>query len=206
MNVERREIILPFQGFYESLYTEAIDHEESGYADNISEDECLSNNELSALYDLLFDRTNYRQAYRELAHVYVSAFNEKFKEWTGIDLCLKFVELVSPREYNFETDRIFATTALEALQTLRTTVDERFLREQIRTRHSSRSGFISFYSNKLEEWPSEVSEWDCNQLCTLVMCFLPEDWEIDVYYKTCDNESAYKSWEKLSTGVPSKIF
>ena len=189
------ETNIPFAGFYNSLYSDAIDREEEQFVEYRLQDGDISYEQADELMNLLFRHTNYTQAYCQLAQDYTTAFNEKFKERTGVDLGLRFVTMTSPREYNFETDRIFARAYESALITLRMAVNEDVLKAKIRKRFTSRSGFISFYSNNLADWPEELCEWDHNQLCTLLMYFLPEDWDWDMYYATTDSEQAYRAWE-----------
>lgn len=188
------EVNLPFDGFYNSFYSEAVDREEEQFIEYRLEDGDIDKEQAEQLAELLWRHTRYDVAYAQIAEDYTEAFNDKFKEWTGVDLGLKFVEMTSPREYNFTTDRIFAKADELALLTLRTLVEEDDLRAKIKERFTSRDGFISFYSNSLEDWPEELSEWDENQLCTLLMCFLPEDWHWDMYYAVCDNDQPFTAW------------
>lgn len=169
------EINIPFDGFYHSFYSQEIDNEETAHVENEVSEGRLEEADVAPYYDTLFSMTCYGQLHRTVAEKYVSFFNDYFSKLTGVDLGLVFVELVSPKEYNFDTDRIFAMANADALKTLRFKADERVLVETIKDRHTSRSGFISFYSNSLEDWPSEVSDWDHNQLCTLILSFIPKD-------------------------------
>lgn len=203
--MSKLEVNIPFEGFYDSFYSEGIDREEESFVEWRREEGDINEEQARELHDLLWRHTRYDVAYNLVAQDYIIAFNEKFKEWTDVDLQLEFVTMESPREYNFTTDRLFAKADEEALLALRAKVDEDVLREIIRERFTSRSGFISFYSNSLEAWPSELSEWDHNQLCTLLMCFLPEDWRWDMYYAVFDN-GAYRAWEAAVNWPPIEEF
>lgn len=72
---------------------------------------------------------------------------------------LEFYSLYSPREYNFETDRVLAVVKYdrEALETLLFEEYRESFNEFLRANYSSRSGFISFVPNNIEEW--ERKEW-----------------------------------------------
>lgn len=185
------EINIPFDGFYNSLYSEEVDSQGDFYVECYRED---GGKDAVGVAEALYKYTDYSSAYVQVAKYYTDAFNRKFEEWSGVDLELEFVEMTSPREYNFTTDRIFAKASLEALKTLRQQVDASALREEIRDRFTSRSGFISHYSNDLDDWPEEIAEWDHNQMCTLLMAFLPEDWGMGVYYETFYGDEAYTAW------------
>ena len=203
--MSKLEVNIPFAGFYDSLYSSEIDNEEDQFVEWRREEGDINAEQETELYELLWRHTNYSMAYDLIARDYIQAFSEKFKEWTDVDLQLEFVAMESPREYNFTTDRLFAKADEAALLALRAKVDEDVLREVVRERFTSYDGFISFYSNRLESWPSELAEWDHNQLCTLLMCFLPEDWEWDMYYAVFDT-GAYSRWEAAVDWTPIEEF
>ena len=187
------EVKVPFEGFYNSWYSELLDSEEESFVENQQETLDLTDEQCTELYELLWRTSSFSTACNALAGDYVNRFNERFAEWSGVDLKLSFIEMQSPREYNFTTDRLFAKADLTAICLLRGKVDEAKLAERMEANHKSRSGFISFYSYKLEDWPESVEEWDHNQLNTLIECFLPEDWRWDVYYDV--SEYGYEAWE-----------
>jgi len=187
------EVQVPFEGFYDSLYSELLDHEDESFVENQRETLDLADEQCTELYELLWRTSSFSTACNALAGDYVARFNECFAEWSGVDLKLSFIEMQSPREYNFTTDRLFAKADLTAICLLRGKVDEAKLAERMEANHKSRSGFISFYSYKLEDWPESVEEWDHNQLNTLIQAFLPEDWRWDVYHDVA--EYGYEAWE-----------
>lgn len=187
---------IPFDGFYNSFYSDAIDREEEQYIEWKQEDRIINQEQASELANVLFRHTNYGQAYEALAKAYVDGFNNRFKQWTGISLGITFESVHSPREYNFTTDRIFCHISEEVVKALFEKVDRAEFDKQIRERFTSRSGFISHYPNRLEEWPEDLGEWDWNHICTLIMAFLPEDWRWDMFYEVCDGDTPYHAWEK----------
>ncbi|MFM0341159.1 hypothetical protein [Paraburkholderia fungorum] len=90
--------------------------------------------------------------------------------------------MVSPREYNFETDRIFAYINRSSVRELYHRVDGAVLADMIRVRHTSCSGFISFYPNDLDDWKAKpLKDWDHNELGTLLLAVMKqqgmEDWD-----------------------------
>ena len=65
-----------------------------------------------------------------------------------LELDLVFDEMTSPREYNFSTDRLFATIPATQLRKIRREVEKHEeWPERIRDRFTSYDGFYSFYSN-----------------------------------------------------------
>lgn len=188
-------INIPFAGFYESLYSSAIDNEEESYIEWKFEEGDITQEQRAELANLLWRHTDYRVAYETVARDYVDAFAKKFEEWSEVPFKLKYDGMDSPREYNFTTDRLFADVDEEAIVALRAKVDENALREMVRRRFTSYDGFISFYANNLDDWPEDVTAWDCNQLCTLIMCFMPDDWGWEMYDATFTDCEAYQAWE-----------
>ena len=170
-------IKLPFPGFYESWYSEAIDHEEESFAENEAEyrqveDGVPVEQRLSAreICDILFDVTDYSLCYRKIAEDYVSAFSVYIDQELGITLPLEFENMASPKFYNFETDRIFAYMPVEKISYLREMVDGLHYRKVIEDRHTSRSGFISYYPADLEYYlEKDDDEFDHNELETLLI-------------------------------------
>jgi hypothetical protein len=152
------------------------------------------------MLDLLIDASDYSQAYLSIAHAYVDAFSyhageimgftesksgkrshwtkgagwvENFERWTQPGLSLQFETMTSPREYNFQTDRLFALIPLKIMREIfkrSNAEDHETLARVIDDRHSSRSGFISFYSNDLSDWVAKpLRDWDYIELGTLLL-------------------------------------
>ena len=173
-------INIPFEGFYESKHSSELDSIEERYV----EWEVERGSELSAaeLGDALYRAANYGLAFDHIARAYVEYFNDYIKEEYEIDLELKFESMTSPREYNFETDRIFCHISQEKAQLLFDSVPLYAIKQKIYTRFTSYDGFISSYPNRLEDWPTSIEEWDHNQLGTLLVALLSDaedyDWKI----------------------------
>lgn len=201
-------INLPFMGFYESWYDGEINREIENVAYNAhGDDDRLTESEYA---DLLFRCTNFSSVFLGISMGYVDALNDMIKEETGLDLGLKYHRLVSPREYNFTTDQIDAFITVEKAVELYDWVSQGDLASVIRDRHTSRSGFISFYSNDVEEWLAKpLDEWDHNELCTLITAFieanLDEEWEYQLFSTLMDDGAMSThfdkavDWEKFDT-------
>jgi len=174
-------INIPFEGFYESKHSGELDSIEERFI-NYEIEERRENLEPEELGDALYRSANYGLAFDHIARAYVVYFNEYIKEEYEIDLELKFESMTSPREYNFETDRVFCEISLEKAQLLFDSVPLYAIKQKIYTRFTSRSGFISSYPNRLEDWPTAIEEWDHNQLGTLLVALLSDaedyDWKI----------------------------
>lgn len=198
-------INLPFAGFYESLYSSAVDSCQERDAEYMADEkEAAFAPELriteSEFNDIFFHVTDYSAAYRKLAESYVDAFDSVMSDEIGVPLKLQWESMDSPREYNFTTDRVYAHIPLSVVRKLfaisRKEKHSR-LAAAIKGRFTSYDGFISGYRNELDTWLEKpLTDWDHNELGTLLMALMPDgrDWEMDVYYRTCDNEGDYDAW------------
>jgi len=206
-------INIPFEGFYESKHSQELDSIEERYV----EWEVERGSELSAaeLHDAIYRTANYALAFDHIARAYVTYFNDYIKEEYEIDLELKFESMTSPREYNFETNRVFCEISLENAKKLCNAVSEPSLRQAIQDRFTSRSGFISSYPNRLENWPISIEEWDHNQLGTLLVALLADaedyDWKIwedmqdhNVYDTAFDKCVDWVRYDDLKRGIISE--
>jgi len=213
MTAKNLSICIPFSGFYESLYSSAIDQEEEQFCENEAEYRQAEEGippELhltaSEFAEELMYCVDYRAVHLAVAQTYVDAFNNVASEAIGIPLGLMFEEMTSPREYNFETDRIFCEitpATVRALFAQSAADGHAALEAQIRRRFTSYDGFISGYPNALETWLEKpLDEWDHNELGTLLLACLDlaavDDLAMDVYYAATDCDSFYHEW---SNGV-----
>lgn len=141
--------MVPFDGFYYSVHDRHIDYCEDRL---FEDDETRSSGELLRMF---FNDTGHHEVHLKYA--------ARFTEWMGHYLGVKFEfeEMKSPRFYNFETDRIFAKLSRADFCKLLKKVRGARLREMAKEMFTSRSGFISFYSNKVEEW-GRIDTWDHN--------------------------------------------
>lgn len=183
------ETRVPFAGFYESRYSQMLDNASEQEAEELVKrqssaefypksfvPEPLERLDEREVSDILCDVADYSAAYRQIAKDYVEAFDEKASGALGIELGLDYSLMTSPAYYNFETDRVFATIKPEAVQAMfeRSEAEEhKALAAVIKRRCTSRSGFISWYSNDLDEWLAKpVAEWDHNEVEILLIAML----------------------------------
>lgn len=173
---KRYSVVIPFSGFYESDHSDLIDEAIKDLFQNDAGD-CempeafyTDENGYAGLWEV-----NYSDLYREYAREYVSWFNDYLTDNADYDLGLEPEEdvLDSPSEYNFTTDRIFATVTHKTVLHMMKDTDPVILANQIKANHTSRSGFHSFYSNDLAVWQAKpIRTWDHNELTTLLQAWL----------------------------------
>lgn len=158
-------VTLPFSGFYQSLHDTVLDDTiERMFTDR--DTGCERNEGLESALVVACDFAPVREKY---AAAYAVAFGQEFK----IDT-LKFESLTSPRFYNFETDRVFATVTKKELARIYRATNRDDLTALVKSMFTSRDGFHSFYSGDLAEW-GPVNTWDHNQYSALLRCYAVQE-------------------------------
>ncbi len=213
---------IPFCGFYCSTADEQIDYElESLFNYQMEE---ISDHEIDHQdrFDILRSCADFYNIHQEYAKAYVQAFGDHFEYQYDFVLPITFVELTSPREYNFTTDRIFVEISLETVQRLFVESEDAnhiTLKQRIHDRFTSRSGFISFYSNDIEEWLEKpLANWDENEVGTLLESVMllhgTDEDRIDFENEVLDTLSEYVvsnlvaahiDWKKYEQNVSEAI-
>jgi hypothetical protein len=173
----KKETILPiFPGFYNSIY----EPDESSEMERINEQREAAGLEPAKFEDFAFD---YREYEKEVGKG-VCAYQEKTLRGIGLNCSLEFVEIDSPKEYNFRTDKIVANIKCSwpELRKMWLSLDKDDVQAILNENHKSRSGFISFYPHQYEKWIEYTSKTvDHNVLCTMLECIilLHEDADFD---------------------------
>jgi hypothetical protein len=169
---------IPFCGFCDTVHDNAIDRA----IESLFEDD--NGDLINHFYS--FNCIDYEKVMTAYAKDYAQAFA------IATQLQLTFDELNSPNEYNFIPDRIFVDVTPETIIKLFATVDKEVLRQCIKEEYTSRSGFISFYSPDLNEWPVDVTEWDHNQLGTLISVAV--DFDEEKYMEELSGSGEVDNW------------
>ena len=180
--MNKLESTIPFDGFYESFISADIDHQIGQqiewdcdlYDLNESEEEILYNNYLTVNASCF-----YNQIAEDYTNFYIDALNERLE---GFTLKATYKSFESPREYNFETDRIFIEIDKNhAIDFIKYIIKnyKKELEKKIQDTFTSRSGFISSYKNSLDLWTKDYSEWDFNQIGTCFELFDLEEEDIN---------------------------
>ncbi len=201
-------INIPFAGFYNSWYSGELDAVQERFVEYEVEKNPGLNPDIPN--EALWHCADYGKAYDHIARAYVDQFNQYLEREYELDLDLKFEFMQSPKFYNFEMDRIFCEISEENVRKLRSAVSDPALRQVIKERFTSRSGFISSYPNHLDDWNPDPTTWDHNELGTLLVALLDdtEDWDwvlyetlqdrnvFDVAFDQCVNWEVYDSFVK----------
>ena len=182
--MNKLESTIPFDGFYESFISADIDHQIGQQIEWDTDIYDLNEDEQQVLEDSYLS-VNTSYFYNEIAedytNFYIEILNRRLK---GFTLKAKFNLFTSPREYNFETDRIFIDIEKNhAIDFIKYIIKnyKKELENKIKERFTSRSGFWSHYKNGLDLWTQDYSEWDHNQIGT---CFELFDFDELHFYES----------------------
>jgi len=170
----KKEIIAPFSGFCESIHDGFFDSEINRDLENLACEYGLNNEILQGYAEKVYSLTDWQKTREHYCRVWLDGFVEEFEDLTGLFIDLEYETLDSPREYNFTTDRLVATISESDIKKLYRACDKTILQQVIKERFTSYDGFISFYSNDLNDWMAEkhFTEWDHNQLETLLLALI----------------------------------
>ena len=180
--MKKLESTIPFCGFYESFISDDIDYQIGQQIEWDTDIYDLNEDEQQVLDDsyLSVNRSYfYNQIAEDYTNFYIEILNRRLE---GFELKVKFNLITSPKEYNFETDRIFIDIEKDhAIDFIKYIIKnyKKELEEKIKQRFTSRSGYWSHYKNTLDSWTQDYSEWDCNMIGTCFELFDLEEEEIN---------------------------
>jgi hypothetical protein len=190
--------VIPFNGLYESMHDAELDRAFEGLYQDSQTGDCIA-----SLHNLVWDHVNWQKVHE----AYAKAFAENFAAHFEIE-GMVFESLVSPREYNFTTDRIFVDVPLASLKALNVPRD--VLDAVAAEMFTSRSGFCSFYSPDVDTW-GEIEDWDHNQLLALITAHVRhvEGEDFDEFClmedMNCNGQLDEMLWDAIDTDHPDVV-
>ena len=135
-----------FAGFYDSIWSPDDDIYYECVGENLEED-----------VDFTFD---YKQYQDDICKAYTEVWELWMQEFISDDIELEFVEVVSPRYYNFENDscrvKIRLTQAAEDAIIAKIGKHRDHIAKWIKENHTSNEGFSSNLSDDIDQWPSRL--------------------------------------------------
>lgn len=129
----KQEIFINFGGFYNSIHEALIENQFEACEDCIDVE----------AQDRDYTKTQINYSIEYLKKIEQFLFNEK------IEVKFKFVRIESPREYNFETDKIVVNLLKNQQKSIINFVNNKFaveLIELVRTQTTRRDGYHPFYT------------------------------------------------------------
>jgi len=201
--MNKLESTIPFDGFYNSFISADIENEIDSLTQYYSESYELNDNDEQLLSNSFLSVNNnnfYNEICKDYVSFYIDKLNERIKNFTlkGTYKCF-----ISPREYNFETDRVFIEIEENHCIDFIKYIIKNYKKEldkKIKERFTSRSGFISFYDNNLESWTNNYKKWDRNQIgiCFELFNLEEEDivYSLREYLSETISENLYNTLDK----------
>lgn len=197
------EARIPFAGFYESKWSAGVDSEEEQYFESLKEEHSLTDEDMGEMQEWMWRHARYHRSYLHIAQEYVSPFQDFINEGLGLSIKLTYKDMSSPREYNFETDKIVVEISYEDAIKLARRVGRNALRKAAKDMFTSRDGFISFYRNDPAEW-GRLRGWDWNHMYCLFQAAVDvigeEDYEWPIYEDFSGNghfgEAFYRAFDE----------
>lgn len=143
------QLEIPFVGFYQGYHTEQPCDEIEREIDNAFENDINLDGEIiEKIWDNFNDGFNWRKYFEQVANEYARFVLTTVDPSQDLATILQQVEVDSPREYNFTNDKIYATmTQRPHNLSLKYFTDNDLidpLMWSIKSRHSTREGYISF--------------------------------------------------------------
>lgn len=140
------QIILPsFHGFYDSIWSALWDND----LEDLAQEHHVTELDGWVAKDI-------KGTEQEICERYAALALDEMNSALGLNLVAKLVDVWSPREYNFYTDRIYVSIDISDEDVERVVhlmlADYNRLQNVIHDRHTSHSGFISFMSNDIDDW------------------------------------------------------
>ena len=123
--------------------------------------------------DFTFD---YEQYQNDICKAYTEVWELWMQEFISEDIELEFVEVRSPRYYNFENDscrvKIRLTQAAEDAIIANIGKHREQIAKWIKENHTSYDGFSSNLSNDIDQWPSRLFDDDETFQPAYLFCML----------------------------------
>ena len=173
------EIQLPFSGFSHSAHDMYIDNHiecEIGYLEN---ELGYTEEQLDIIKDRFY-MMDYAPTRKAICEHYINAFNAVFYDEYNIHLDLQYSQLISPRFYNFETDRLYAFIDESIYNEVVTLVNKTDFKAMLKDRYSKRDGFTPFQSTLEAIESNDVILFSAE----LLEMLLPEDQVINNWQYT----------------------
>ena len=126
-----------FGGFYNSIHDDNIEWACESY---FTDDNGICD------WDNILDNVDFKKIRGVYIDLYCDLFSDWLKENYGIAIKFKNISLSSPREYNYETDKILCDiNQVENESLIKTMKAKPAFLDWLKDRAKSKSGYISFY-------------------------------------------------------------
>lgn len=146
MNASNKiEIQLPFSGFYYSIHDSYIDNHIECELEYLESEIGYTNEQLDIIKDKFYDM-DYAPIRKAICEHYIKAYNAVFYDEYGIYLDLEYSQLISPRFYNFESDRLYALINESVFNEVAALINTEDFKVMLKDKFKPQSGFMPFQS------------------------------------------------------------
>lgn len=139
------EIQLPFSGFYHSIHDMYIDNHIEYELEYLESELGYTDEQLDIIKDRFY-MMDYAPIRKVICEHYIQAYNAVFYDEYNIHLDLEYSQLISPRFYNFETDRLYASIDESIYNDVTALINTQEFKAMLKDKFKCRDGFIPFQS------------------------------------------------------------
>lgn len=171
---EKLAVQIPFSGFYgtshDAMFEDWLEREQ----ELLSQDHGASDDQLAELSNKFYDGINWQALRTDYAKDYCDSLAHLIPQENadGFAPKIDFLEMTSPREYNFETDCIYADISVNDLKVMLHTIPKEDWCVFVKEKCTSRSGFISFHSPNFDDWEPDLQLWGEARLGMVLEAYL----------------------------------
>ena len=151
---------IPFCGFYNSVISDEIEQNIEYEVQYYSEE-----------YGIELDEMDFITDFEGIAKCYARYFEEKVQD-AFPQIEIKFSELISPKYYNYTTDKIYCEISDKNLKLVYKYCIANHFSDIVEKHLKVRDGFIPLYSDDFSEWDKDVLVWDDAQIGLLFEHFV----------------------------------
>lgn len=151
---------IPFCGFYNSVISDEIEQNIEYEVQYYSEE-----------YGIELDEMDFITDFEGIAKCYARYFEERVQD-AFPQIQIKFSELISPKYYNYTTDKIYCEISDKNLKLVYKYCIANHFSDIVEERLKVRDGFIPLYSDDFSEWDKDVLAWDDAQIGLLFEHFV----------------------------------
>lgn len=166
--------VLGFTGFYQGMWDQIENEWQEIHEMKYGDHEDFES--LHMIEDWGFPE-NYRE---EVGKLFAERYIDMMNDLLGLNVKIVRSSIDSPKEYNFRTDKIYATAEVDDYDNMTKRLnhianDPKYYTELaaiIKRNHSDRDGFWSFMSNDIEEWFVLITDPDNDHYVSYMIGYL----------------------------------
>lgn len=146
MNTSNKIAIqVPFSGFYHSIHDMYIDNHIEYEIEYLESELGYTDEQLDIIKDRFYTM-DYAPIRKAICEHYINAYNAVFYDEYDIHLDLEYSQLISPKFYNFETDRLYAFIDESIYNEVTALINSEDFKTMLKDKFKQRSGFMPFQS------------------------------------------------------------